>query len=279
MNSYMSDSEQQQEKENAASSPSEKLIRAAQNGSLKGVMAAVEAGADVNARGEGDETALFIACQQNHPRIARYLLGCPGIDITKGRLSLWPQGTAGLVYPLVREQHNHTPLYTAIAENNLSIARMLLTHPDSSRYLQPDEAWVGVIKGAFKFMFNSEALEALLEAAAPDPELLQLTISTAIEEAFSWREAALPLAGLLQRRKGIDPSLILRALAGHIRSLVNHDDEHSLAYTLEHAGSLCDIHPLLSVLQDLLQLARQKKHRECEQLLMETIAQQGGAGD
>lgn len=85
-------------------SPNNRLLHAAMDGSLKGVKAACEAGADINAQHPERGTALFIACQDHHSRIARYLLEQPGIDITKGTISLYPQGIAGAVY--LRERHH-----------------------------------------------------------------------------------------------------------------------------------------------------------------------------
>lgn len=251
--------------------PTEKLIKATANGSLKGVKAAIEAGADVNGADPTWGTALYTTCRDNHPRIARYLLSCPGIDITKGLTFFCPQGVAGLYYSPNHEEYNHTPLYAAIEESNLSVAKMLLTHADKGKYLQADENWESTVKGAFNYGFCRFALNLLLDAASPYPQLHQFTISTAVELAFSYRRVAPELASLLKRRAKNEFLLTYQPLAQLITSLVQEDDSYSLEYALKCSGDFCDASLLRPVLENMLHLAQNLKHREIELLLKDQL--------
>ena len=253
--------------------PSERLLKATITGSLKGVKAAIEAGAAINTLDNDWGTALFIACQFNHPRIARYILSCPGVNITKGCTSSWPQGVGGCVMPYAR-QYNTTPLYAALEAGNLAIARMLLTHPDKRKYLQANRNWVNTIRCTFNnYMFNQRGLALLLDAASEDSELLQFSITTAIKEGFSWRHAEEELTELFQSRSRKEQKLILNAFAEYIGSLVRRNESQILKKTLASVASIGDMHALLPQLKEHLQTAQEKSRRECMLLLMEIIAQ------
>lgn len=168
-------------------SSTDKLFKAIWNRSLKGVQSAVDEGADINAMHPDWGTALYICSQFNHSRIARFLLSCPGIDILKGQLSIYPQGVAGCYYPLTREEHNTSPLYAAIIADNTSIARMILAHPDKDKYLGDKENWKSIIKGAFNHYTSPVTLSVLLDAAKVYPKLFKLTVAEMKRNADFWR--------------------------------------------------------------------------------------------
>ena len=167
-------------------SSTDKLFKAIWNRSLKGVQSAVDEGADINAMHTDWGTPLFICSQFNHSRIARFLLSCPGIDILKGELSIYPQGGAGCYYPLTREEHNTSPLYAAIIADNTSIARMILAHPDKDKYLGDKENWRSIIKGAFNHNTSPVTLSVLLNASKSYPELFKLTVAEMKRNADFW---------------------------------------------------------------------------------------------
>lgn len=253
--------------------PTERLLKATITGSLKGVRAAIDAGAAVNTMDEDWGTPLFIACRGNHPRIARFLLSCPGINITKGFMSNWPQGVAGCVMPY-SSQFNTTPLYAAMEAGNLSIARMLLKHPDKEKYLQPNRNWISTIRGTFNYLFEPARLEVLLDAAACNPGLLQITIATAIKEAISRYQVAPELANLLRRKNKSIQKLVRNAIAEHIGMLVRHNEPDVLKYTLDNVDYFFEIKELLPDLQIALRIAQQRNRRECMRLLGDVIFRQ-----
>lgn len=252
--------------------PSENLIQAVVKGSLKGVKAAIEAGADVNTYDETWGTALYTAAQFNHTRIARYLLTCPGIDITKGEVSHYPQGVAGIICLHDDEQYNHTPLYTALHNGNLSIAQMLLTHPDKGKYLQADENWESTIEDTFNYSFSGYTLNFLLDASLPYPQLHQFTVTTAVKQAFSHRELASELAELLRHRAINEIKLTQQPLTEHIINQVYEDDNDNLAYSLTCAEYFCDVAVLRTTLQAALLLAQKNRYYDCQQLLEKKLA-------
>lgn len=250
--------------------PNERLIQAAQNGSLKGVREAIEAGADVNYLGEYQESALFIACQCRHPRIARYLLGCPGIDITMGRWFPWPQGVAGCAAPADELQLN-TPLWAAVNNDDLVITRMLLKHADKGKYLQSDEFWASTVMTTFNYCFKPLMLDALLTASEPYPQLHQFTIDNAVELAFCYYWEAPALEELFTRRAKGELALGQKALVKGIQSLTCSNSERQVSYALEHAEKICEKAQLLPDLLATLRIAKKIKSRECEKILQETI--------
>ncbi|MBQ2379080.1 MAG: ankyrin repeat domain-containing protein [Akkermansia sp.] len=257
------------------SSLSEQLSHAVLDESLEDVQATIEAGADVNALGLYNETPLYMACNHELPQIARFLLSYPGIDITKGRISRWPQGVAGYVLPS-KDLHNTTPLYAAIRNGHLSIARMILNHPDKEKYLKADKNWASTIKGTFNFMFDGESLGVLLDAAAPYPSLHQFTIDCSLEYAFSWHEVAPELAALLHRRKNNELRLTLRPLGKLISRFVHEDNVDSLEYTLEHANCFCNLEELQPELEAAKQVAVEKMQPRCVLLLQKALASRVG---
>ena len=58
------------------------LFRAAKKGDAAAIMAALDAGVDVNARGMWQNTALICACQYSAPEAAILLIKAPGCDVT-----------------------------------------------------------------------------------------------------------------------------------------------------------------------------------------------------
>lgn len=255
-----------------ATTPTENLIIATFNGSLKGVKAAIAAGADINAVDEKRRTALFIACKYNHPRIVHYLLSCPGIDITKGWKSYYPQRLAGMISPTTDEyMYHHTPLDAAMVEGNYDIARMLLSHPDNGQYLQADKKWGRTIEDAFEFDFSPESLSFLLDAATPYPRLHQATIKKSVFLAFYMYEVAPKLAELLQRRDKGELQCARLALPDVILSLVNANDEFAMEYALKHLGVFGDEEQLLPVLENALYAAQKLKYHEIEQMLKKKL--------
>lgn len=251
-------------------SPNERLIQAAQKGSLKGVKEVIEAGADVNYLGEYRESALFIACQYQHPRIARYLLDCPGIDITMGRWFPWRQGVAGLAAPSEELQLN-TPLWAAVNNDDLVITRMLLKHADKEKYLQADEYWASTVKTTFNYDFSPYMLDALLTASEPYPQLHQFTIDKAVDLAFCYHWAAPDLEELFTRRGKGELALGRTALIKGIQSLTCWNAKGQVSYALEHAEKICDKAQLLPDLLATLRMAKKFKSSECEKILQETI--------
>ncbi len=251
-------------------SPNERLIQAAQKGSLKGVKEAIEAGADVNYLGEYQESALFIACQCRHPRIARYLLDCPGIDITLGRWSPWQQGLAGVVLP-AKELQLNTPLCAAVDNDDLIITRMLLKHADKRKYLQADDYWASTVRTTFNYDFSPYMLDALLTASEQYPQLHQFTIDNAVKFAFCYFWAAPDLEELFTRRGKGELALGRKALIKGIQALTRSNSDDQVSYALEHAEKICDKAQLLPDLLATLRMAKKFKSRECEKILQETI--------
>lgn len=246
----------------------EKLLQAAMKGSLKNVQAACEAGADVNAQHPDWGTALYIACEFGNTNIARYLLKQPGINITKGRPSLYPMGVAGCVIaPKKRVMHNHTPLYIAVCQNNLTIVRLLLKHEDSAKYLMADDDWENTIKGAFNYIYKSEILDELLNAEASAPENLLRSLGYAIEKAL-YRGTPLPeLAKSLRKRPGPARTLAFCCATDHILRLVREADNDTLASALKFATDFGTPEQLRPYLIAAHRLAQQLGHTECEELL------------
>lgn len=246
----------------------EKLLQAAMKGSLKNVQAACEAGADVNTQHPDWGTALYIACKFGNTRIARYLLKQPGIDITKGRPSLYPMGVAGCVAPpKKRVMHNHTPLYIAVCNGNLAIVRMMLKHEDSTKYLMAHDDWENTIKGAFNYYYKPNILNELLNAAANFPEVHLHSLDHAIEKAFYWDTPLPELAESLRNRPAPAHALAFCCATEHILRLVREDDSHTLASALRFAGNFGSTEQLRPYLLAAHRLARQLGHTECEELL------------
>lgn len=160
-------------------SPSEKLLKAVWKGSIRAIKEALDEGADINAQDSTWGTALFIASQHNHPKIVHFLLSRPGIDIVKGLVSTVPQGVAGCYFPLTHELHNRSPLYAAIDNDDTSIMRMILSHPDKYKYMEDKKQWESLIQGTFNYCFSPFALAELLLAAKPYPKLFQFTVNKA----------------------------------------------------------------------------------------------------
>lgn len=275
---------------NTNTSPNDMLIKAAMNGSLKGVKAACEAGADINAQHPERGTALFIACQDHHSRIARYLLEQPGIDITKGTISLYPQGIAGAVYLRERTEHNHTPLYAAVKNQNITITRMLLNHADRAKYLQPDENWQTCIKSTFNYgqnpfgvipFYDSPAqfepsciFDILLEAAEPYPELQIFTLSEALKNALSWGGDSINImAEYIRNRSAHIQALTFNCVTDLIQKHVRNNKEHSLNNCLEYAPLFGTADRLQPYLQAAHKLAQQLQHEKCANSLRAALAE------
>lgn len=273
-------------------SPNNRLLHAAMDGSLKGVKAACEAGSDVNTQHPEWGTALFIASQDHHSRIARYLLEQPGIDITKGRISLYPQGIAGLVYLRERTEHNHTPLYAAVEAGNVRITRMLLNHADKAKYLQPDENWATCIKSTFNYGSNPFGVspihdtpslhfeqpcifDILLEAAEPYPELQIFTLSEALKSALSWRDVNIRImAEYIRNRSSHIQALTFNCVTDLILQHVRNNEEHCLNNCLEYAPPLFGTADRLRpYLQAAHRLAQQLLHNKCADKLRAALAE------
>lgn len=276
---------------NTNTSPNDMLIKATMNGSLKGVKAACEAGADINAQHPEWGTALFIACQDHHSRIARYLLEQPGIDITKGRISLYPQGIAGLVYLRERTEHNHTPLYAAVEAGNVRITRMLLNHADKAKYLQPDENWATCIKSTFNYGRNPFGVspihdtpslhfekpcifDILLEATEPYPELQIFTLSGALKSALSWGGDSINImAEYIRNRSAHIQALTFNCVTELILQHVRNNEEHCLNNCLEYAPLFGTADRLQPYLQAAHKLAQQLQHEKCANSLRAALAE------
>lgn len=261
------------------------LLKAAMNGSLEDVKAACEAGADINAQHPEWGTALFIACQEHHSRIARYLLEQPGIDVTKGRISLYPQGIAGLVYLRERTEHNHTPLYAAVKAGNVRITRMLLNHADKDKYLQPDENWATCIKSTFNYGGNPFGVspihdtpslhfekpcifDILLEAVESLPELHLFTLSCALQNSLCWFIPDRPImAEYIRNCSARTRELTFNCLTDFILQAVRTKDTRKLANCLTSALVLGSAEQLRPYLQAAYSLALQLQHAECAEIL------------
>ncbi|MBQ8479690.1 MAG: ankyrin repeat domain-containing protein [Akkermansia sp.] len=275
---------------NTNTSPNDMLIKAAMNGSLKGVKAACEAGSDVNTQHPDWGTALYIACLHHHSRIAHYLLQQPGIDITKGTISLYPQGIAGAVYLRERTEHNHTPLYAAVKNQNVTIIHMLLNHADRAKYLQPDENWQTCIKSTFNYGQNPFGVipfydspvqfekpcifDILLEATEPYPELQIFTLSGALKSTLSWGGDSINImAEYIRNRSAHIQALTFNCVTDLIQKHVRNNKEHSLNNCLEYAPLFGTADRLQPYLQAAHKLAQQLQHEKCANSLRAALAE------
>jgi hypothetical protein len=222
----------------------EQLLKAASAGDLPGVEQALNDGADVNAKGPSNDTALNTACTWGHMGVVQRLLEAGAGIENKGGADLTPLMNAA--------SHGHFEIVQLLLQTGARVSDDLLSIIRTKVNILEENAEAGMVKWKDVEVWRSRQQFLLTERYRQDVPAMTSALGEA--DPMLRRRATQALAEA--SRRGIDVSAAAEGLRGQLRASEDDTREHAseaLARCLAFGGDTSGLRALLESADERLQ--------------------------